>query len=291
MLLVDLYKPRILEDVLGNKQVIKIIEEMGVDFPHLCLTGPPGTGKTTVAHILKSQFKSLELNASDERGIDVVRNKIKNFCNRIDNKQLLIILDECDNLTLIAQQALRRLMEGDTKFILICNDVSKVIEPIQSRCAILKFERISISEFLPRIKEICKKENLNLTPSALKTVINLSKGDFRNCLNILQPLINLKCEITDTFLYKLNGVPSYDKIETLYHLIKDVNLKEINLLLNELTDNYDNSDIISGLYQICKINNDFNILKVCSKYQFKLVNGINSKIQLFSMIYLIIKDN
>jgi len=290
MLLVDKYSPQKLQDILGNKEVLSILSRIKSDFPHLFFTGPPGTGKTTVAHIIKTDFECLELNASDERGIDTIRTSLKDFCNKQgDNK--LVVLDECDHLTTAAQQALRRIMEtSSTKFILICNQMSQVIEPIQSRCAVLKFEKISKTEFVDKIKDICSEEHIDLTESGLEALVNISAGDFRACLNCLQPLLNLQMPIDDDFLYKLNGIPSFKILESIMEQIKLKNFESSIKMFNDLWKiKFESTDLLEGFFKVAKSWDNYEILKIIGKYHLKANEGVNSKMQFYSMFHEINK--
>eukprot|EP01083_Nonionella_stella_P240943 841802_1 len=172
------YRPKLMNDIVGNEETIsrlRVIAKHG-NMPNLIISGPPGCGKTTSIHCLalellgENNYKNavLELNASDSRGIDVIRNKIKMFAQQKVTlpmgRHKIIILDEADNMTSAAQQALRRTMElysNTTRFALACNVSSKIIEPIQSRCAILRYTKLNEKEILTRIQEILRMEKIN----------------------------------------------------------------------------------------------------------------------------------
>ena len=180
-------------------------------------TGPPGTGKTTsvlcLCHeLLGDMYKEavLELNASDARGIDVVRNKIKMFAQKKvtlpPGKQKLIILDEADSMTMGAQQALRRTMEiysNTTRFALACNNSTKIIEPIQSRCAVLRYTRLSDAEVLSRLEDVAAKENVSYDVSGLEAIVFVAEGDMRNALNSMQSTVSGFGTVTSENVFKV----------------------------------------------------------------------------------------
>lgn len=290
MLFVDKYSPKKIDGILGNKDIIQIIKDIKNDFPHLLLTGPPGTGKTTLAHLIKSNFDTLELNASDERGIDTVRMLLKSFCYK-NSPNKLIILDECDHLTTAAQQALRRLMEiTDTKFILICNQISQVIEPIQSRCAVLKFERIQSSEFKERLKEICDLENIKITDEGIEAIITVSRGDIRASLGCLQGISKVKRLIDDNFIYKLNGIPNIKILEKILDFLKEKSLEKALETFHDLWSlRFESTDILDGFFRIAKNRDSLELLKIVGKYQIRINEGVNSKVQFYSMFNEILK--
>jgi len=201
---VEKYRPKILDEVVGLtdiKESLKAFMRNPKTMPHLMFAGIPGTGKTTIAlaiaHKLYGQnWKSftLELNASDERGIDTVRDRIKDFSRYSrsgfgDIPFALIILDECDQMTGPAQTALRRIMEigsRTSRFILICNQSSKIIEPIQSRCAIFRFSRLDKQAMKEHLQCIAKKEKVTLLPEAAERIVDFAEGDLRHAINALQ---------------------------------------------------------------------------------------------------------
>mmetsp|Transcript_2910 Transcript_2910/g.2570 ORF Transcript_2910/g.2570 Transcript_2910/m.2570 type:complete len:233 (-) Transcript_2910:420-1118(-) len=203
---VEKYRPEYLKDIVGNSEAVSrliSISKVG-NLPNIILSGPPGIGKTTsilcLAHeMLGSDYKNavLELNASDSRGIEVVRNKIKMFAQKKvtlpANRHKIIILDEADSMTAAAQQALRRTMEiysATTRFALACNNSTKIIEPIQSRCAVLRFNKLQDVEVLTRIQQVCALENVTYDNSGLEAIIFTSDGDLRNALNSLQATVS-----------------------------------------------------------------------------------------------------
>ncbi|GIL70670.1 hypothetical protein Vretimale_3774 [Volvox reticuliferus] len=198
---VEKYRPKSLDEVAAHKQIIDTIKRLTSEnrLPHLLLYGPPGTGKTSTILAVARQIygnslanMTLELNASDERGINVVRQEIQDFASTrtiFSNKFKLIILDECDAMTNDAQFALRRVIEKYTRnarFCLICNYVSKVIPALQSRCTKFRFAPLDPQFVRDRLQYVAETERVKLGPGGLDAVVELGNGDMRRSLNILQ---------------------------------------------------------------------------------------------------------
>jgi len=196
---IEKYRPSALSGVHGQKQVTeRLTEFVKRGMPHMLFAGPPGTGKTTAAlamarELYGASWKSnfLELNASDERGIDVVRNKIKDFAKSrpLGTAYKIVCLDEADSLTADAQHALRRTMERyseTTRFILICNWSNKIIDAIQSRCAVFRFRPLGAYDARDVLERIADEEGLDITKDAIDAVIELADGDMRKSINVLQ---------------------------------------------------------------------------------------------------------
>ncbi len=201
---IEKYRPKTLSEVVNQKEAIEGIKALlktPATMPHLLLSGPPGTGKSTVALCIARQLMGehfrklvLELNASDERGIGVVRERIKGFAQIIQTTPSgvqfgLVILDESDEMTRDAQTALRRIMETSSRtcrFILICNYQSGIIEPIQSRCLVFRFRYLEEKEAVEYLNRICKAENADADPKAMARIFELSEGDLRSAINYLQ---------------------------------------------------------------------------------------------------------
>ena len=201
---IEKYRPRTLDEVVDQKDAIEGIKALlktPATMPHLLLSGPPGTGKSSVALCVARQLMGenfrrlvLELNASDERGIGVVRERIKGFSQVIQATSSgvqfgLVILDECDEMTRDAQTALRRIMETSSRtcrFILICNYQSGIIEPIQSRCSVFRFRLFEEKDAVEYLLRICKAEKIDVDRKAVERIFQLAEGDLRSAINYLQ---------------------------------------------------------------------------------------------------------
>jgi len=214
---VEKYRPKKLEYIVGQKQIVARLEKyVGEEsMPNLMFTGPAGVGKTTTAlalvkSILGEYWRQnfLELNASDARGIETVRNHIKNFCRLkpVGAPFRIIFLDEVDNMTKDAQHALRREMEMYTKtasFILSCNYSSKIIDPIQSRCAIFRFAPIKGEEIKKRLKFICESEGFKADDKGLESIVYFAEGDMRKAVNVLQAAASDEGIIDEDAVYEV----------------------------------------------------------------------------------------
>ncbi|KAK4058774.1 Subunit of heteropentameric Replication factor C (RF-C) [Microbotryomycetes sp. JL221] len=230
---VEKYRPKNLEEVSAQDHTVQVLKKTlgNANLPHMLFYGPPGTGKTsTILALCRQMFgpelyrsRVLELNASDERGISVVRDKIKNFAkttvthNHDPNYPAppfkIIILDEADSMTQDAQSALRRIMENHsriTRFCLICNYVTRIIEPITSRCSKFRFKPLDVGSTELRLKEICQKENVDCPDDALSALIKTSDGDLRRAITYLQSAFRLhnasKTPLTPTSIQEIGGV-------------------------------------------------------------------------------------
>ncbi|MDH3191385.1 MAG: replication factor C small subunit [Nitrosopumilus sp.] len=301
---VEKYRPQILSDIVNQTEIIGSLQALTkdpTDMPHLLFSGSAGVGKTTTALCIARQILgeyvkdyTLELNASDERGIGMVREKVKKFsryAGMVDVPFKIIILDEADEMTSDAQTALRRIIEDTAKncrFILIANNISKIIDPIQSRCATFKFTSIPEEDVISHLEKISKKEKIKTDKKGLKEIYDYSEGDLRHAINLLQATASIgaiseehvKASAGLTKTTDVDGVLKLslegkilDAREKMIELIKVYGMSESDFL------KYLNSAVFKSKHE--KLS---DILKVIAKYDYRILVGANPEIQLSALL-------
>jgi replication factor C small subunit len=299
------YRPKTLDDVVGQKEIVKRLKAYVKEgnFPDMIFAGPAGVGKTSCALAfaydlfgdLKGSF--MELNASDERRIDDIRTKVKDFAKTlpISGKNLKIIfLDEADALTIDAQHALRRIMEmfsAQTRFILSVNYSSKIIEPIQSRCTIFRFKPLSNEEITEMLNRIAKNEKLILEKEAIDALIYISEGDMRKAINLLQSAAIENKRITEKLIYSISSFARPKEIKEMLSKAMNGEFSKAREILNNLFLEYGMSgeDIIMQVYkEILNLKIEetekAKLLDVVGEFNFRIVEGANERIQLEAML-------
>ena len=303
---IEKYRPQTFSDIVGNGDTVSrlaIFAKNG-NCPNIIIAGPPGVGKTTtilcLARILLGPaFKEavLELNASNDRGIDVVRNKIKMFAQKRVNlekgKHKIIILDEADSMTDGAQQALRRTMEiysNTTRFALACNNSEKIIEPIQSRCAMLRYGKLTDAQILAKILEVCQKENVSYTDDGLEAIVFTAQGDMRQALNNLQSTNNGFGHVNSENVFKVCDEPHPLLVKEMLEHCTQGDISKAYMVMQHLWRmGYAAEDLISNIFRVCKnlpidetLKLDF--VKEIGITHLGIVDGINSLLQLNSLL-------
>ena len=304
---VEKYRPSALQELISHEDIINTIRKFISEdrLPHLLFYGPPGTGKTsTILACAKEiyspkQFNSmvLELNASDDRGIGVVRGQILNFASTrtiFNSGFKLVILDEADAMTTDAQNALRRIIEKFTdnvRFCLICNYLSKIIPALQSRCTRFRFGPLNTKQILPRLKYVAGEESVKLTTDGEKALVNLSNGDMRKVLNILQSCSMAFDEVNEDNVYTCVGHPLKSDIANMVNwmLNESYNSAYENILKLKTLKGLSLQDIVTEVHLFIHRldlpqNIRLHLIVKLAELELRLLGGASEKIQLGSLV-------
>jgi replication factor C small subunit len=306
---VEKYRPFKLDDIVNQKEIVESLKNLmkePAEMPHLLFTGPAGVGKTTTALCMSRQLlgedwkrDTLELNASDERGIKMVRERVKEFAavikirttERDERKFRIIILDEADEMTSEAQTALRRIIEDSsetTRFVIICNYLSQIIEPIQSRCAIFRFKRIEKETVEDHLKWLCKKEGIKYDDKAISQIFDSTNGDLRHSINILQSASVMGSISVSNVLASL-GLTGKSKVNDVIKLAMSGKFNDARIKLLELTAVYGMSEFdflkyaYDAVYSL-KLAHPEDFASLIAEYDYRLTHGSHPDIQLTAFL-------
>jgi len=322
---IEKYRPKCVDDVSYQDEIVavlkKIINNDTGEFPNFLFYGPPGTGKTSTIlaaarelfgpELMKSRV--LELNSSDERGINVIREKVKTFAQftptgqRADGKKCppfkIVILDEADSMTSSAQAALRRTMEKEsktTRFCLICNYISRIIEPITSRCSKFRFKPLSKDILKQRLEFIREKENVNCDKDALDTLVTCSEGDLRKAITYLQCAARLKIDtgcIKSSDILEIAGILSDSLIEKIIDTCATGSFEKVEICTQNLIyDGFSANQVITQLHDQLMERGDINdqkkaiIFERIAQVDNNLMEGSDEYLQLLDLLVLVMKQ-
>lgn len=301
------YRPKRLSDMVDQKEIIERLKSFvkSKNVPHCIFAGPPGTGKTTAALCLARDFYGesyrehlMELNASDERGIDVVRETVKTFARSRSIGEIpfkILILDEADNMTSDAQQALRRTMERYTetcRFIMCANYSGKIIEPIQSRCAPFRFTFLPREEHDNYIKHIADRENVQLLPDGAGAIFEVCGGDLRKAINTLQSAASVNKPVDAKLVYSITGRASPADVQKMLTTAIKGDFLGARKQLRDMIQKYGvaGSDIIrqihTEIFKAAEIPERWKIklADIAGEIDYRLVEGSDEEVQLSALL-------
>lgn len=306
------YRPKHLSDMVNQKEIVERLKSFAKarNVPHCIFAGPPGTGKTTAALCLARDLYGdsyrehiMELNASDERGIDVVRETIKTFARSRSIGEIpfkIMILDEADNMTTDAQQALRRTMEKYTescRFIMCANYSGKIIEPIQSRCAPFRFSFLPKEEHDKYVYQIAQKEGVTLLPDGLDAIFEVCGGDMRRAMNTLQSAASMNKPVDARLVYAVTGRANPVDVQKMLITAFNGDFLEARKQLRDMLQKHGvaGSDIVrqihSELFKIKEIPEPLKIKLVdfVGDIDFRLMEGADDEVQLSALLAKIVQ--
>ncbi len=300
------YRPQNFEEIVGQQEIIKRVKSLtqSLNIPHLLFAGPAGTGKSTLALVIVKQLfeqnwreNYLELNASDERGIDVVRQKVKDFARTKSLGKVpfkVIFLDEADALTKEAQQALRRTMENYSntcRFIMSCNYSSRIIDPIQSRCVIFRFKLLEKKDISSVIKRIAENQKLTMSDDSFETLYEASEGDCRRAINILQATATISPNVNSEMINMIlsTAKPKDIRIVLDYALTGDFIRSRDKLLDTMLKESVSGTDIIKSIQkEIWNLPIEpeikVRLTEKTGEAEFRMTEGSDEFVQLQSLL-------
>ncbi|CAM9114191.1 unnamed protein product, partial [Ectocarpus sp. 12 AP-2014] len=313
---VDKYRPCEFDDVVGNPKTVQILRNIAHDrrgaIPNLLVCGPSGCGKTLCVDLLckrivrdERESRILRLGSFDERGIDDIRSTVKNFARgrvRTEHNppiQKLVVLDEADSITPGAFQALRRIMENHsatTRFILVCNNSTKIIEPIQSRCAILRFSRVDDGSVFSRMATICDTAGIKYTSDGIQALVEVAEGDVRKAINSLFSTSSAFPRVTAKSVYRTCDTPRPATIAGIVDTLRvdPGNFPHACRRMRELCDDgYSTTDIVSTFFKsLSHMNVDddvqrVEIAKAIGLAHARMLNGASTFLQLTAMMWTI----
>jgi replication factor C small subunit len=303
---IEKYRPETLDDIHGQENIVERLKSYidKNDLPHLLFSGPAGIGKTTSAQAIARQIYDdswkqnfLELNASDQRGIDVVRDRIKNFARESfspHHDHTIIFLDEADSLTDDAQSALRRTMEqfsDNTRFILSCNYSSKIIDPIQSRCAVFRFSPLSDAAIEGQIREIAETEGIDVTEDGMEALIYAADGDMRRAINNLQGAATGEGPVDEKTVYEITATARPEEIEAMVSDALDGDFSKARATLDTLLTETGiaGGDVIDQLHRsVWEFDLDdreaVRLLERIGEADYRITEGANEQVQLEALL-------